>query len=362
MDRSEQMIKGYLRKLDPKIFGLDGIKSIRIKRIGLGESNLNYLTIINGKKFIVRINMDPRSLNKSKKEYNSLRIVEHLGIAPKVFHLETSKKCLGETFIILEYLEGKSLEECKKVDKNTLRKLGRIVAQLHNTSIDNIRKHMGKIGSSKTDILNDIRIRIDYIKTKRKIYFKGKREFEDVLTNSYRRLQQLKFDSKPYYILGHGDIAPQNVIISAGKELKLIDWEDLGLIDPAYEIAIIFDSFDFSDRQKELFLEEYSKVKKYPDLRKRIPLFWLLQLFSDFCWAIMHVYEIGEEEMHESFLREQNLKEHIDYAKKMFQKCKKEGIIDKNARWDASKIFPEKYLKTHMHAKVQQVSSTSNKN
>ena len=96
-----------------------------------------------------------------------------------------------------------------------------------------------------------------------------------------------------------------------------------------------------------MFLEEYSKVKKDPELRKRIPIFLLLQLLGDFCWAIMHVYEIGEGEMHESFLREQDLKEHIDYAKKMFQKCKKEGIIDKNARWDVSKIFPEKYLETY---------------
>lgn len=119
MDRSEQMIKGYLQKLDPKIFGLNKMKPLKIKRIGLGESNLNYLAIINGKKFTVRINMDLRSPNKSEKEYNSLRIVEHQGIAPKVFHLETSKKFLGETFIILEYLEGKSLEKCKKIDERT---------------------------------------------------------------------------------------------------------------------------------------------------------------------------------------------------------------------------------------------------
>ncbi len=344
MDRNGQIIKGYLRKLDPKIFGLNKTKSIRIKRIGLGESNLNYLAIINGKKFTVRINMDPRSPNKSEKEYESLRIVEHLGIAPKVFHFEASKKYLGETFVILEYLEGKSLEECRRLDENTLRKLGRIVAQLHSTNVDDIKEHLEKIGSSKTDILNEVCWRIDYIKAKRKIYFGEKREFEGILTNSYGKLQKLKFDKKPYYVLGHGDIAPQNVIRSEGKKPRLIDWEYMGIIDPAYEIAIIFNSFDFSDRQKELFLEGYLEVKTDPELRKRIPIFLKFQLFSDFCWAIMHVYEIGEGEMHESFLKEQDLKEHIDFAKKMFRKCKEEGIIDKDARWDFSRIFPEKYL------------------
>ena len=347
MDRNEQMIKEYLQKLDPKTFGLNKMESIRVKKIGLGESNLNYLAMVNEKKFNVRINMDSRSPSKSKREYDSLRVVEHLGIAPKVFHLETSREYLGETFIILEYLEGKSLEELRKIDENTLKELGRIVAQLHSTRIEDIERRLEKIGSSKTDILNEIRGRIGYIKTKRKGYFKEKGEFENILTDSYRKLQQLRFDKKPYYVLGHGDIAPQNVIISVEEGLKMIDWEDLGLIDPAYEIAIIFNSFDFSDRQKELFLEEYSKDKKYPELRKRIPLFLLLHLFCDFCWAIMHVYEIGEGEMHESFLKEQDLKEHIDYAKKMFQKCKKEGIINKNVRWDISKIFPERYLRTY---------------
>lgn len=344
MDRTKQLIKGYLQKLDPETLGLNKIESIRVKKIGLGESNLNYLAIVDEKKFTVRINMDSRSPSKSKKEYNSLRVVEHLDLAPEAFHLETSREYLGEPFIILEYLEGKSLEKLRKIDENTVKELGRIVAQLHSTNIDDIERGLEKIGSSKTDILDEIRGRIDYIKTKRRSYFKEKGKFENILTDSYEKLQQLRFE-KPYYALGHGDIAPQNVIIS-GEGLKMIDWEDLGLIDPAYEIAIIFASFDFSDRQKEWFLDEYSKNKKYPELRKRIPLFLLLHLFCDFCWAIMHVYEIGEGEMHESFLKEQYLKEHIDFAKKMFRKCKEEGIIDKGARWDSSRIFPEKYLET----------------
>jgi hypothetical protein len=58
----------------------------------------------------------------------------------------------------------------------------------------------------------------------------------------------------------------------------------------------------------------------------------------------MHVYEIGEREMHEAFLKEQNLREHINYAQKMFNKCKKKKIIDKNVSWNASNVFPENYL------------------
>jgi thiamine kinase-like enzyme len=342
MTISDQRIREYLQKLDPRILGLRETKAIAIRKIGLGQSHLNYLAVIDGKKFTIRINMEPTSAGRSKKEYDSLKIVEHLGIAPRVFHFETLKKYLGETFIILEYLEGRGLDKCKEINDNIVRELAKVVAELHNTSIKNVKEFLEARGSSKTDILNEINKRIRYIRAKRNIYFKKTGNFESILATSCRKLGGLRFDKKACFVLGHGDIAPQNVIFSQGK-LKLIDWEDLGLIDPALEIVIIFDSFDFSDKQKEQFLSAYLEVRKDHELTKRIPIFWPLQLFGTFCWAIMHVYEIGEGEMHEDFIKEQDLKEHIDYAQKMFNKCQKQGIIDGDIEWNASEIFPEKY-------------------
>lgn len=279
MGINEQRIKEYLKKLDPKTLGLENIRSIKIKKIGMGESNLNYLAVLNDEKFVVRISMDPNSPNKSKKEYDSLKIVEHLGFAPKAFHLETSKQYLGETFLIQEFIEGETLETSKEIDDDTIRKLAILVAHLHSTDVSDIEEHLKKMGSSKTEILKEIRRRIVYIEAKRRIYFEEREEFDNILSKSYRKLQQLKFPEKSYYVLGHGDIDPQNVKVYKGK-LKLIDWEDLELIDPALEIVIIFDSFDFSDRQKELFLREYLRVRKDPEMRERIPIFWPLQLFG----------------------------------------------------------------------------------
>jgi DNA topoisomerase VI subunit A len=58
----------------------------------------------------------------------------------------------------------------------------------------------------------------------------------------------------------------------------------------------------------------------------------------------MHVFEIGEEELHEKFIQEQDLQTHVNYAKKMFEKCRNEGIFSKKARWNSSDVLPEKYL------------------
>jgi thiamine kinase-like enzyme len=347
MSRREQGIREYWQRLDPEKFGLNGVKSVTARKLGLGESNLNYLVTVDGRKFMVRINMDPSSPLKSKREYDSLKLVEPLDIAPRALHFEPSRRYLGEAFIILEYLEGTSLDKCGEIDECIVTSLGRVVARLHNTNVENLRGELRKSRSSKLDILREIRKRISYIETRRRKYFEEK-NLESILAVPYEKLEKLKFEEEPSYVLGHSDIAPQNVILSEG-DLKLVDWEDLGLIDPALEVAIIFDSFDFSDRQKELFLKEYEALRNDAGLRKRISIYWLFQLFDVFCWAIMHAYEIGEREMHEEFLREQDLREHISYVQKMFHKCQREGIIDKKAPWNPSKVFPEKYLRSRVH-------------
>ena len=41
----------------------------------------------------------------------------------------------------------------------------------------------------------------------------------------------------PDFIIGHGDIAPWNVVTQAGHPTGLIDWEFAGPVDPLYELA-----------------------------------------------------------------------------------------------------------------------------
>ena len=338
----ESKIVKYVRKIDPEVLGLNEEPTIEAKKLGLGESNLNYLVKVDGKQFIFRINMDPNSPNKSRTEFDSLKIVEELGIAPKAFHYESSKDYFGETFIVLEYLEGKSLEN-KTISDKTTEELARTVARLHNTSIGHIRKRLRKNKSSRRAMLYRIKQRIDYINVKRKRYFPAEDWFSVLSAKTLHGLNERKTSIKPNYVLGHGDIAPQNVIMHDGK-LVLIDWEDLGLIDSGVEIAIIFDSFDFSGNQKDKFLREYLNSRKDPTIRGRIRVFWPIQLFGVFCWAVMHVFEIGEGELHERFVQEQDLQRHVDYAKKMFEKCRDEGIFSKETRWKSSDVFPGKYL------------------
>lgn len=239
----ESKIVEYVRKIGPEVLGLKEESMVEAKKLGLGQSNLNYLVKVDGKQFIFRINMDPNRPNKSRTEFDSLKIVEKLGIAPKAFHYESSEDYFGETFIVLEYLEGESLEN-KEISDEITEELARTVARLHNTSVGHIEKRLRKTMSSKRAMLYRIKQRIDHINVRRKRYFPAENRFGILLAKTLRGFNKWKISAEPNYVLGHGDIAPQNVIMHDGK-LVLIDWEDLGLADAGVEIAIIFDSFDF---------------------------------------------------------------------------------------------------------------------
>jgi len=338
----ESKIVEYVRKLDPEVLGLSEKPAVEAERLGLGESHLNYLVKVDGKRFVFRIDADPSAPDKSRREFGSLRMVEGLGIAPKAFHYESSRKRFGGSFIILEYLEGETLEN-KRIGAETIRELARTVACLHNTPVGDVRKRLRRNGSSKRAILGWTRRRIDYIDVRRKRYFPAGDRFSVLLAKTLNDFKTRRIGFEPMYVLGHGDIAPQNVIMHSDK-LALIDWEDVGLIDAAVEIAVIFDSFDFTEGQKVRFLKEYLNLRKDVTIRRRIEAFWPIQLFGVFCWAVMHVFEIGERELHEKFIQEQNLQRHIDYAGKMFQKCRKQGIFTEETRWKSREVFPDKYF------------------
>jgi thiamine kinase-like enzyme len=143
------------------------------------------------------------------------------------------------------------------------------IASLRIRKKRNRRKRLRKNRSSKRAMSCRIKHRIDYIKVKRKKYFLSEDWFSTLLAKTFHGFNERKISIKPNYVLGHGDIAPQNVIMHDAK-LVLIDWEDLGLIDAGIEIAIIFDSFDFSEEQKEKFLREYLNSRKDPTIRSRI--------------------------------------------------------------------------------------------
>ena len=109
-------IKEYFEKINPSELGLKiKVKVKSISKLGQGTGNLNYLVIANKKKFVFRLNMDPKNKIKSKKEFDALKIAEKYGISPKARYLDNSRKNFESDLIIIDYIEGKTVDKTKTI-------------------------------------------------------------------------------------------------------------------------------------------------------------------------------------------------------------------------------------------------------
>lgn len=90
-------------------------------------------------------------------------------------------------------------------------------------------------------------------------------------------------------------------------------------------------------------MKEYFKIKKIDNKREFINQIntWMpIKQFNIFLWSIKHILKIKNKEMHSHFIKSNELKEDIKYAKLVFKRCLNIGIINKKY----SKIDIEKIL------------------
>ena len=125
-------IKEYFEKLDPTILGLKKVVITSIKKLGLGEANINYLVTTPEKEFVFRLHLEHNTANKPKKEYNILKSIETLNIALKPFFFQIKSKMFGLSFIILEYIEGKALPSDHQLLDKEFKILAKELASLHS--------------------------------------------------------------------------------------------------------------------------------------------------------------------------------------------------------------------------------------
>lgn len=302
-------IKKIIKEINPEILGLEKIKISSFKKLGIGESNLNYLLTISNKKFLCRINIDSEMKNKLKKEYDKLKKLQKLNISPKPIYFNKTPE-----FTILEYLEGKPLKKNIKLNKSQIKKLAKLVAKLHNTKIKNLKREE----YSYEYYFNETKDYFRYIK-------KYKNKVPDELKKINNSLRKI-VPEKETKIIGliHGDICPQNIIIN--NELKLIDWESVKKSETAKEIANIIINFKLNKKETQLFIEEYQKTKKDKTILERTKRHEIFIRYMFLLWEIVRTFEIINKDLPEAYLKKTTPEEHIKEAKKQYLELKK--LID----------------------------------
>lgn len=326
-------IKYYFENLNPKKLGLkDKIKVGSVSRLGMGASNLNYLVKVNGGKFIFRMNMEPDRKNKSRREFEALKIVESYDISPKVWILDESKKYFDSEFIVISYIEGKTADKVAEYFKPKMfREVGKLCGELHSIKIT------GKIKKLKRESLDGYKKQVFSLKKHYINYLNRKVESKKLLkiiNESFEKMYSEVPLGKyvPDLVLSQGDFHELNVVVSRGN-YKLIDFEDLQITDRASHLANILSDFGkpFNENQKKLFFDEYFKIIKTGDdeLIEKIKVWIPIKIFSVFLWSIWHTMRVKNKELHPAFIEKNDFKEDLKYANIMFKRCLKFGIIDK---------------------------------
>ncbi|MBW2986950.1 aminoglycoside phosphotransferase family protein, partial [Candidatus Woesearchaeota archaeon] len=306
---SKEDIRSYFESLRPDKLGLKNkIKVQRISKLGMGTGNLNFLVKANDRKYVFRINMNPKLKKKSRKEFQSLKIIEKYNIGPKPRILDESCSKFDSDLMIIDYIEGKTCDKLKGyLGLRMIRNLGRLCGKMHSVPLDKNLKKLNIEEAAKGYRNHKKLIKKEYLDPAYK-RLKNKKVIE-MLKSTYDKLKRTLPSEKfePHLVLSQGDFCEQNIIVYKG-EYKLIDFEDLELTDNASEIAHIFVDFGtpFDEKQKKAFLEGYFEHMKNPgkDFLEKIKVWMPLKQFTVLAWAIDHALKVQTKQMHHHFIEE----------------------------------------------------------
>lgn len=308
-------LKSIIENLNPKLLGVDRISVNSFRKIGVGECNVNYLIKINDKKFICRVRFSGMP-NKSKYEFDVLKKIQSLNIVPKPYYYHPKDKTFPYEFVILEFMEGKPLPSNKRTyTKDQIKQIACILAELHSKKCNGFPKKNFSFHHYITESKS-------YTKSINKYNNKLESELE-VLHKRIRDFLPKKEDHK--FSLIHGDVCPKNIVEAKGG-LKLIDWETLQCSDPARDIANILIDLEWKDKNLDLFLKKYYKIRKDPTILDRAKVYAILMRYMYVLWEIVRVFEIINKKFPKEYLKKTTAQSHINEAKFQFRKLGK--LID----------------------------------
>ena len=295
-------IKEYiLNKLNPSLFQENEYNTISIKKLGSGCYNLNFLLVINSKKYVLRTN--PNKENKLKKEFMTLKKMDGF-YSPKVFLIEESKNYI---FIIEEYIEGQKI---KLLNNKILKNIAISLANIHNKY--NQKNNKVSLYTEWIEILSKM---YSEIKTDKQIYQELSKYY--IQAKLYCENNEKKFNEISKSKLIHGDMHCGNILLKNHDEVIYLDWENSQYNDPALDIVAFFYESEnlqyFSNKNnitkddKKLFLEEYLKIHNDINMPKKIELLYPLRWLSDTFWLASRIVN------YESFPKDLKDKSKEDY-------------------------------------------------
>ena len=233
-----------------------------------GEYNINYFFVhpITRKRLILRLNTASQMHleNQIEYEHQTLKFLENSGHTPKVYYCDGSKQKLMYGVLVMEFLDGKSLDYTKDVQVGL-----RILSDIHAIKVP-----------ENTHLL------------------RPKSGPEAMLDTMGERIKAVKMIS-PYLCCINTELNNTNFLINPQGQNSLIDWEKPLYADPAQDIGhylapttsfwktdIIFDFLQIEE-YIEHYIEEVNGRFDCTGLRERIMNYIPLNCMRGLTWCAM---------------------------------------------------------------------------
>ncbi len=284
----KEKVEKWLQQNEDEI-GID-FKGVKIS--ASGESNHNFV-IDSTEKLVLRVTKDISRKSRLMNESKVLEFLEsqNIGKVPRKIYFKESTE-LGE--VLIESFVGNEKVDTEDLTENRVRNLAKKVAEIHSIPLEDYEDFSEEEVNEKRS-LNSI-FKEDFKKWSKRPY----EEYKELCSNPDEQIKDFYEDQEDLLSripdkqvrqgLCHGDLGFN--IRASGDQIYIIDWEFSRINHPDIEILYCFEHLEMSQEQREIFLEEYRKVRntgeEFELLREIYPRFLA---FNDMIWAAKRTEE-----------------------------------------------------------------------
>lgn len=290
MKINNTILKSYLTKKTL----IDVNELVDFQEIGRGAFNVNYLVkASSGKQFLFRfILWSMRDHIENMAEYESLTLknLESLNISPAFIINDVSRKDFPYPLIIENYISGKTMKQRNEKYVDQILEALPIAVTLYQKGNTTEITPQSKIISSDM-----FRNRLEYLTIHNSPYVELFRKHFDSIDKFTRKCNKILDEA----VFVHGDLNPENFILSDDNKWYLVDWQSAFIGDPSFDIATLVWDFYWkffageilSEEDKNLIKQKYCElsVTNMQQLEKKIEIITIF-LDLDMLLRIEYMY------------------------------------------------------------------------
>ena len=214
---------------------IPGLSGARVReRLADGPTNASYLVEQGGERFVLRLDKSEASILGLDRA-NERRVCEAIaaaGLGPAYTHFDISAGvCLRP------WQAGRSLRPDELRDRGVLRRLAAALRRLHG---------LAPLGAA-FDPLAAARRYADQL---------GTPAASALAARAAELSTELQVHAPPP-ALCHNDLVCENILLTTGQGLLLIDWEYAGVGDPWFDLAVVVRHHELGEELARYFLEAY---------------------------------------------------------------------------------------------------------